>query len=127
MKDIYYALLHDLVGEFEETSGEPHAMQVQSLLRHAISETISEGIINCLMVSRSSQHIAIALTSIQVTNSSEANIQLTRIHEQIFAREYRTMLVFCRTNALDRGWYRRMCVAAADVLRSRRDLCTRND
>lgn len=45
-------------------------MQVQCLLRHAMSETISEGIINCLIV----------------TNSSEANIQLTRIHEHIFAR-----------------------------------------
>jgi hypothetical protein len=45
-------------------------MQVQNLLRHAMSETISEAIVNCLMV----------------TNSTEANIHLTRIHEQIFAR-----------------------------------------
>jgi len=54
------------VGQVEATS-----MQVQSYLRHAMAETISEGIINCLIV----------------TNSSEANIQLARIHEHIFARE----------------------------------------
>ena len=47
-------------------------MQLQSYLRHAMAETISEGIINCLIV----------------TNSTEANIQLTRIHEHIFAREF---------------------------------------
>jgi hypothetical protein len=47
-------------------------MQVQNLLRHAIAETISEGIINCLIV----------------TNSSEANVQLTHIHEHLFTREY---------------------------------------
>lgn len=46
-------------------------MQLQSYLRHAMAETISEGIINCLIV----------------TNSTEANIQLTRIHEHIFARQ----------------------------------------
>ncbi len=45
-------------------------MQVQYMLRHAMSETISEGIINCLMV----------------TNSTDANIQLARIHEHLFAR-----------------------------------------
>jgi len=44
---------------------------VQYLLRHVMSETISEGIINCLMV----------------TNSAEANIQLTRLHEHLFARD----------------------------------------
>lgn len=47
------------------------AMQVQNLLRHAISQAISEGIVNCLIV----------------TNSQEANVQLTRIHEHIFARD----------------------------------------
>jgi hypothetical protein len=46
-------------------------MQVQNLLRHAISQAISEGIVNCLIV----------------TNSQEANVQLTRIHEHIFARK----------------------------------------
>ncbi len=40
-------------------------MIVQSLLRHAMAEAISEGFINCLIV----------------TGSAEANIQLTRIHE----------------------------------------------
>ena len=46
-------------------------MYAQSLLRHALSETITEGVVNCLIV----------------TSSSEANIQLTRIHEQLFARD----------------------------------------
>lgn len=52
--------------------GDATAMQVQNLLRHAISQAISEGIVNCLIV----------------TNSQEANIQLTRIHEHIFARKW---------------------------------------
>lgn len=43
----------------------------QALLRHVMSESVSEGIINCLIV----------------TNSSEANVQLTRIHEHLFARD----------------------------------------
>jgi len=47
-------------------------MMVQSLLRHAMAEVISEGIINCLIV----------------TSSAEANIQLTHIHEHLFARKY---------------------------------------
>ena len=46
-------------------------MQVQNLLRHAMSQTISEGIVNCLIV----------------TDSPEANIQLTRVHEHIFSRK----------------------------------------
>ncbi|RPD59535.1 hypothetical protein L227DRAFT_575975 [Lentinus tigrinus ALCF2SS1-6] len=49
----------------------PTGIQIQSLLRHAVSKTIAEGIINCLIV----------------TDSPEANIQLTRIHEHIFARD----------------------------------------
>ncbi|KAH9847703.1 hypothetical protein C2E23DRAFT_787174 [Lenzites betulinus] len=46
-------------------------VQVQSLLRHAVSKTMAEGIVNCLII----------------TNSPEANIQLTRIHEHIFSRD----------------------------------------
>jgi hypothetical protein len=72
LQDIYKALLEDTLGGYEPGPQEPHPMQVQNLLRHAMSETISEGYINCLIV----------------TNSSEANIQLTRIHEQIFARAF---------------------------------------
>ena len=45
-------------------------MKTQYYLRHAMAEGISEGIINCLII----------------TNSSEANVQLARIHEHIFAR-----------------------------------------
>ncbi|KAF7336878.1 Pentafunctional AROM polypeptide [Mycena venus] len=66
------AALNDIVSGTEAAatfSGTP--MQVQCLLRHALAETISEGFINCLIV----------------TNSKEANIQLTRIHEHIFARK----------------------------------------
>lgn len=51
--------------------GNATPMQVQNLLRHAISQAISEGIVNCLIV----------------TSSQEANVQLTRIHEHIFARK----------------------------------------
>jgi len=57
--------------EDEMARGDATAMQVQNLLRHAISQAISEGIVNCLIV----------------TNSQEANVQLTRIHEHIFARK----------------------------------------
>ncbi|CAE6423229.1 unnamed protein product [Rhizoctonia solani] len=46
-------------------------VQVQNLLRHIMSDAICEGLVNCLVV----------------TNSNEANIQLTRIHEHIFARD----------------------------------------
>lgn len=46
-------------------------MQVQNLLRHAMSKTVSDGIVNCLLV----------------TDSPETNIQLTRIHEHIFTRD----------------------------------------
>jgi hypothetical protein len=56
--------------DVDDVEGTP--MQIQAYLRHAMAEVISEGIINCLIV----------------TNSSEANIQLTRIHEHIFAREF---------------------------------------
>jgi len=45
-------------------------MQVQNILRHAMSELISSEVINVLMV----------------TNSADANVQLTRIHEHLFSR-----------------------------------------
>lgn len=60
-------------------------MMVQSLLRHAMSEAISEGFINCLIV----------------TSSAETNIQLSRIHEHLFARKcfvtLRTFRISCST------------------------------
>jgi hypothetical protein len=46
-------------------------MMVQSLLRHAMAEAISEGFINCLIV----------------TSVADANVQLSRIHEHIFTRK----------------------------------------
>ncbi|KAL8291504.1 hypothetical protein RQP46_002482 [Phenoliferia psychrophenolica] len=44
---------------------------VQSLLRHVMSQMLSEGIVNELLV----------------TNSEEANRELTKLHEQLFNRE----------------------------------------
>ncbi|KAG8964264.1 hypothetical protein FRC03_002031 [Tulasnella sp. 419] len=67
--DIRDAALVDLSGA-PDTSDAPPVV-VQNLLRHAMSEVISEGVVNVLIV----------------TNSPEANEQLTRIHEHIFARE----------------------------------------
>ncbi|KAF9562003.1 hypothetical protein CPC08DRAFT_663746 [Agrocybe pediades] len=71
LQELCAAILNDIVGVLDVTQVETTPMQVQSYLRHAMAETISEGIINCLIV----------------TNSTEANIQLTRIHEHIFARD----------------------------------------
>ncbi|KAG8864792.1 hypothetical protein FRB96_003378 [Tulasnella sp. 330] len=63
------AALADLEGPRPSSDATP--VICQNLLRHAMSEAISEGIVNNLIV----------------TNSPEANIQLTRIHEHIFARD----------------------------------------
>jgi hypothetical protein len=70
LQTIGNAVLQDLAGPGTTVSEFTEA-QVQNLLRHALSETICEGVINCLMI----------------TNSSEANIQLSRIHEHILARD----------------------------------------
>ncbi|THH32257.1 hypothetical protein EUX98_g1935 [Antrodiella citrinella] len=76
LTDLRHAALTDIFdGYLPETDPYPFeatGMQVQNLLRHAMSQTISEGIINCLIV----------------TDSPEANIQLTRVHEHIFSRTY---------------------------------------
>jgi hypothetical protein len=67
------AALADLAGAGDSTLfTDVQPMMVQSLLRHAMAEAISEGIINCLIV----------------TSSAEANVQLTRIHEHLFARTF---------------------------------------
>ena len=60
----------DVVGS-DEIQPDASPMVVQNLLRHCMAETISEGVINVLIV----------------TSSSEANIQLTRIHEHLFTRD----------------------------------------
>lgn len=60
-------------------------MQIQAYLRHAIAEVIAEGIINCLIV----------------TNSTEANVQLSRIHEHIFARELFFLCVHEHSNSIE--------------------------
>lgn len=82
LNDIRQAAISDIYEgyppeEDETTKGDATAIHVQNLLRHAISQAISEGIVNCLIV----------------TNSQEANIQLTRIHEHIFARKRSCILV----------------------------------
>ena len=64
-------ILDGYPGEASAYPPEANPIHVMSLLRHAISQTIAEGVINCLIV----------------TDSAEANIQLTRIHEHIFSRE----------------------------------------
>ncbi|KAG8984953.1 hypothetical protein FRB90_005039, partial [Tulasnella sp. 427] len=69
LNDIRDAALSDLEGPAPDSEATP--VIVQNLLRHIMSEAICEGIINVLVV----------------TNSTEANEQLTRIHEHIFGRD----------------------------------------
>ncbi|KAF7329774.1 hypothetical protein MKEN_00240700 [Mycena kentingensis (nom. inval.)] len=74
LAQIYEASLNDIASGPDSTlatafRGTP--VQVQALFRHALADCIAEGFINCLVV----------------TNSKEANIQLSRIHEHIFARD----------------------------------------
>jgi hypothetical protein len=72
LNSIRDATLSDIFGGPPQPDPSPPAPAlVQALLRHIMAETISEGIINCLIV----------------TNSSVANEQLTRIHAHLFARE----------------------------------------
>lgn len=68
---IYAAAIADITGSHELIPPGATAIQVQNVLRHVMSEAISSEVINCLIV----------------TNSSEANVQLTRIHEHLFSRE----------------------------------------
>ncbi|KAG6865796.1 hypothetical protein C0991_011788 [Blastosporella zonata] len=70
-EDLARATLSDLMPDLDVASIHATPMQTQNFLRHAMSDTISEGVINCLII----------------TNSSDANVQLTRIHEHIFARD----------------------------------------
>jgi hypothetical protein len=51
-------------------AGAASALHVQSLLRHALACAVADGIVNNLIV----------------TDSAEANVQLARIHEHLFAR-----------------------------------------
>ena len=79
LEEIRLAAVQDLLEGADislEAYGDSEAtpIQIQSLLRHALSFTISEAIINCLVI----------------TNSMEANIQIARIHEQIFASMFPT-------------------------------------
>ena len=81
LQDLCAAILNDVVNGLDISQvdiPEASSIQVQSYLCHAMAETILEGIINCLIV----------------TNSTEANIQLTRIHEHIFARTSLAMSVY---------------------------------
>jgi hypothetical protein len=68
------AILTDItdVGESTTLFTDMRPTIVQCLLRHAIAEVISEGIINSLIVS----------------NSVEANLELTSIHERLLTRTF---------------------------------------
>ncbi|GJJ09589.1 hypothetical protein Clacol_003812 [Clathrus columnatus] len=71
LEEVYDALLEDILNGEQPPALDPQPMVVQNLLRHIMSEMISEGVINCLIV----------------TNSQEANLHVTRIHEHIFDRD----------------------------------------
>ncbi|EGO24404.1 hypothetical protein SERLADRAFT_467625 [Serpula lacrymans var. lacrymans S7.9] len=71
LNEIYQAIFADLTGTYDQVPPGGSAMQVQNLLRHAMSETIHDAVINCFVV----------------TNSTETNDQLTRIHEHLFSRD----------------------------------------
>lgn len=73
LSELREAALSDILGGADPDAypGGPTSMIIQNLLRHAMAETISEGFVNSLIV----------------TSSSEANDQLTRIHEHLFARD----------------------------------------
>jgi hypothetical protein len=68
------AVLTDItdVGESTAQFTDVRPMMVQFLLRHAMAEVISEGIINSLIV----------------TNSAEANFEFTRVHECLLTRTF---------------------------------------
>ncbi|KAN0140365.1 hypothetical protein V8E53_001574 [Lactarius tabidus] len=76
------AMLTDLtdVGKSTALFTDVRPMVVQCLLRHAMSEVISEGIINSMVVS----------------NSAEANLELTNIHERLFDRDATAAAVWRR-------------------------------
>ncbi|KAF8552780.1 hypothetical protein OG21DRAFT_1597946 [Imleria badia] len=89
LSDIYLAALADITGAVSYDALAPDGaspIQVQNILRHALSELISTEIVNVLMV----------------TNSAEANVQLTRIHEHLFSR-----------NPVVAGVWRRQTLSAA--------------
>ncbi|KAI6108152.1 hypothetical protein F5141DRAFT_1121032 [Pisolithus sp. B1] len=70
LDSIYAAAISDITGSNEPLPLGASPMQVQNILRHVMSDMISAEVINCLIV----------------TNSSEANVQLTRINEHLFSR-----------------------------------------
>jgi hypothetical protein len=70
LSDIHAAAFGDITGSYDQGSYDVSPIQVQNILRHAMSEVIGNEIVNNLVV----------------TNSPEANVQLTRIHEHLFAR-----------------------------------------
>lgn len=72
LSDLYAAALGDITGSYDQEPYDASAMQVQNILRHAMAEVIGNEIVNVLIV----------------TNSPEANVQLTRIHEHLFARAH---------------------------------------
>lgn len=70
LNDLREAILTDIGVLTANHPGDARPVIIQNLLRHAVSELISDSIINSLLV----------------TSSYEANTQLARIHEHIFNR-----------------------------------------
>lgn len=95
------AALVDLEGPQPEVEDATPVI-VQNLLRHAMSEAICDGIVNIMAV----------------TNSNEANIQLTRIHEHIFNRKRLALsLPMWLPTCSIRGSHCRLSLEKTDVLR----------
>ena len=110
LNDIRDAALSDITGGPPQPDHSPAPPGlVQALLRHMMAETVSEGIINCLIV----------------TNSKVANVQLTRIHEHLFAREHRPTLVYS-LSLCTRGPDGGMRMASADLLSGHRVVLARD-
>ncbi|EIN09969.1 hypothetical protein PUNSTDRAFT_120220 [Punctularia strigosozonata HHB-11173 SS5] len=80
LADLQRATLEDINDGSPSVIPDTSAMKVQSLLRHVMSEVIADGVVNCLIV----------------TDSAEANIQLSRIHEHIFSRDATVACVWRR-------------------------------
>jgi len=55
LKDIYYALLIDLGWRIRAYCRRAASCKCRIYMRHAMSETISEAVVNCLMVTDSSE------------------------------------------------------------------------
>lgn len=101
LEEIRDAAFCDILGSAPPDQTDASPMIVQNLLRHIVAEAISEGVVNCLIV----------------TSSHEANVHLTRIHEHIFDRELQKIKTpRSLTNSTTRGSNCCLCMATPDIL-----------